>query len=121
MQRAMKQIRMRAGVPDFTAETYQNQIDFRVKLKRERQIELLGENAMRYFDLRRWKDAMVEESQLMQGCNINISNTETHVQDFYKPTIITSVHKYFEQRMYLWPFPNYELKRNVNLTQNPGW
>lgn len=121
MQRAMKQVRMRAGVPDFTAETYQNQIDFRVKLKRERQIELLGENAMRYFDLRRWKDAMVEESQLMQGCNINISNTETHVQDFYKPTIITSVHKYFEQRMYLWPFPNYELKRNVNLTQNPGW
>ena len=121
MQRAMKQIRMRAGVPDFTVETYQNQTDFRVKLKRERQIELLGENAMRYFDLRRWKDALVEENQLMQGCNINISNAETHIQDFYKPTIITSVHKYFEQRMYLWPFPSYELKRNVNLTQNPGW
>lgn len=121
MQRAMKQIRMRAGIVDLSVETYQNQTDFRVKLKRERQIELLGENAMRYFDLRRWKDALVEENQLMQGCNINISNTETHIQDFYKQTIITSVHKYFEQRMYLWPFPAYELKRNVNLTQNPGW
>lgn len=121
MQKAMKQIRMRAGVPDFSVETYQNQTDFRVKLKRERQIELFAENAMRYFDLRRWKDALVEENQLMQGCNINISDSETHIQDFYKPTIITSVHKYFEQRMYLWPFPNYELKRNVNLTQNPGW
>ncbi len=121
MQKAMKQIRMRAGVPDFTADAYRNQKDFRVKLKRERQIELFAENAMRYFDLRRWKDALVEENQLMQGCNINISDEETHIQDFYKPTIITSVHKFFEQRMYLWPFPKYELKRNVNLTQNPGW
>lgn len=121
MRSAIKQIRMRAGVPDFTVENYQNQIDFRVKLKRERQIELFAENAMRYFDLRRWKDALVEENQLMQGCNINISDAETHIQDFYKPTIITSVHKFFEQRMYLWPFPAYELKRNVNLTQNPGW
>ena len=114
-------IRMRAGVPDYTDETYNNPNDFRVKLKRERQIELLGENSMRYFDLRRWKDAMTEENQLLQGCNINISDDEKRVADFYKPTIITSVHKVFEQRMYLWPFPTYELKRNVNMTQNPGW
>lgn len=121
MQRAMKPIRMRAGVPDFREDVYQNQIDFRVKLKRERQLELFGENCMRYFDLRRWKDALIEENQLMQGCNINITDEQTRVQDFYNPTIITSVHKFFEQRMYLWPFPDYELKRNVNLTQNPGW
>lgn len=118
---AIKRIRMRAGVPDYSIETYNNQSDFRVKLKRERQIELLGENSMRYFDLRRWKDAMVEENQLLQGCNINISDDETRIADFYNPTIITSVHKVFEQKMYLWPFPTYELKRNVNLTQNPGW
>ena len=31
---------------------------------------------MRYFDLRRWKDAMTEENQLLQGCNINISDDE---------------------------------------------
>lgn len=121
MQRVMKPIRMRAGVPDFREDVYQNQIDFRVKLKRERQLELFGENCMRYFDLRRWKDALIEENQLMQGCNINITDEQTRVQDFYNPTIITSVHKFFEQRMYLWPFPDYELKRNVNLTQNPGW
>lgn len=121
MRYAIKRIRMRAGVPDYTDETYNNPNDFRVKLKRERQIELLGENSMRYFDLRRWKDAMTEENQLLQGCNINISDDEKRVADFYKPTIITSVHKVFEQRMYLWPFPTYELKRNVNMTQNPGW
>ena len=121
MRYAIKRIRMRAGVPDYAEETYNNPNDFRVKLKRERQIELLGENSMRYFDLRRWKDAMTEENQLLQGCNINISDDETRIADFYKQTIITSVHKVFEQKMYLWPFPTYELKRNVNMTQNPEW
>lgn len=121
MRYAIKRIRMRAGVPDYTNETYKNQADFRVKLKRERQVELLGENSMRYFDLRRWKDALTEENQLLQGCNINISDDDTYIADFYKETPVSSVHKVFEQRMYLFPFPAYELKRNVNLTQNPGW
>lgn len=121
MRYAIKRIRMRAGVPDYTNETYKNQADFRVKLKRERQVELLGENSMRYFDLRRWKDALTEENQLLQGCNINISDDDTYIADFYKETQVSSVHKVFEQRMYLFPFPTYELKRNVNLTQNPGW
>ena len=119
MRYAIKRIRMRAGVPDYTNETYKNQADFRVKLKRERQVELLGENSMRYFDLRRWKDALTEENQLLQGCNIN--DDDTYIADFYKETPVSSVHKVFEQRMYLFPFPTYELKRNVNLTQNPGW
>lgn len=121
MRYAIKRIRMRAGVPDYTNETYKNQADFRVKLKTERQVELLGENSMRYFDLRRWKDALTEENQLLQGCNINISDDDTYIADFYKETPVSSVHKVFEQRMYLFPFPTYELKRNVNLTQNPGW
>ena len=121
MRYAIKRIRMRAGVPDYTNETYKNQADFRVKLKRERQVELLGENSMRYFDLRRWKDALTEENQLLQGCYINISDDDTYIADFYKETPVSSVHKVFEQRMYLFPFPTYELKRNVNLTQNPGW
>ena len=34
--------------------------EFRKCLKRERQIELMGEGH-RYFDLRRWKDAAVED------------------------------------------------------------
>lgn len=82
MRYAIKRIRMRAGVPDYTNETYKNQADFRVKLKRERQVELLGENSMRYFDLRRWKDALTEENQLLQGCNINISDDDTYIADF---------------------------------------
>lgn len=118
---AMKPIRMRAGVPDFDDVVYENQELFRTALKRERQIELVGENAFRYYDLRRWKDALLEENQPLMGCNINISDDVTRIQEFYRPTVVASMPKVFTQKMYLWPFPVKELKRNVNLTQNPGW
>ena len=121
MRSAMKPIRMRAGVPDFDDVVYANQELFRTALKRERQIELVGENCFRYYDLRRWKDALLEENQPLVGCNINISDDVTRVQEFYRPTVVASMPKVFTQRMYLWPFPDKEMKRNVNLTQNPGW
>lgn len=121
MRYAMKPIRMRAGVPDFDDVIYANQELFRTALKRERQIELVGENCFRYYDLRRWKDALLEENQPLMGCNINISDDVTRVQEFYRPTVVASMPKVFTQRMYLWPFPDKEMKRNVNLTQNPGW
>lgn len=121
MQYAMKRIRMRAGLPDYPSSVYNNKEQFRLKLKRERQIELFAENAMRYYDLRRWKDAPVEENQALMGCNINISNDDNKRQQFYKPTIVSSIPKVFLDKMFLWPFPTAELKRNVNLTQNPGW
>lgn len=121
MRSAIKPIRMRAGVPDFDDVVYANQELFRTALKRERQIELVGENCFRYYDLRRWKDALLEENQPLMGCNINISDDVTRVQEFYRPTVVASMPKVFTQRMYLWPFPDKEMKRNVNLTQNPGW
>lgn len=121
MRSAMKPIRMRAGVPDFDDVVYANQELLRTALKRERQIELVGENCFRYYDLRRWKDALLEENQPLMGCNINISDDVTRVQEFYRPTVVASMPKVFTQRMYLWPFPDKEMKRNVNLTQNPGW
>lgn len=121
MRSAMKPIRMRAGVPDLDDVVYANQDLFRTALKRERQIELVGENCFRYYDLRRWKDALLEENQPLMGCNINISDDVTRVQEFYRPTVVASMPKVFTQRMYLWPFPDKEMKRNVNLTQNPGW
>lgn len=121
MHDCIKPIRVRAGLPDYSDAVYNNRDDFRTFLKHERQIELFGEDAFRYYDLRRWKDAEIEENQPFMGCNINITNETSHKQSFYKKTAITQVPKIFIRKMYLWPFPTTEMKRNVNLTQNPGW
>ena len=121
MRAAMKPIRMRAGVPDYSDQTYSDPDLMRAAIKHERQIEFVGENCFRYYDLRRWKDALIEENQPLMGCNINISNDESRVQLFYRPTVVSSMPKVFLQKMYLWPFTTSELKKNVNLTQNPDW
>ncbi len=121
MREVIKPIRMRAGLPDFGNDIYDNPRNFREKLKKERQIELIAENSFRFFDLRRWKDALEEENQPLMGCNINISKDDDARQAFYTPTVVTSIPKIFLKKMYLWPFPTAELKRNVNLTQNPEW
>jgi len=91
---------------------------FRVTLKRERQIELFAESA-RYFDLRRWKDAPTEEVGPIKGFNINITSSKR--EDFYKETVISRVQKRWMDKMYLWPIPKNETDRNVKLQQNPGW
>ena len=74
MKKGIRQVRRRAGVPDYTMSEYQDRDVFRKKLKRERQIELMAEG-QRYFDLRRWKDAEVEESKKNYGCNFYMSDT----------------------------------------------
>lgn len=118
---AIKPIRMRAGLPEYAEGIFADKAALRARLKKERQIEFLGETAMRYYDLRRWKDAMQEENQPIMGCNMSINNDEQKIQEFYQPVVITALPKVFIQKMYLWPFPKAEMRRNVNLTQNPGW
>lgn len=114
MRSAFSQVRFRAGLPD--ADNYDDAAQFRVTLKRERQIELFAESA-RYFDLRRWKDAPTEEVGPIKGFNITSSKRE----DFYKETVISRVQKRWMDKMYLWPIPKNETDRNVKLQQNPGW
>lgn len=121
IRNAIKPIRMRAGLPEYPDAEFESADALRTRIKRERQIEFVGEGCLRYYDLRRWKDALLEENQPFMGCNINISNDANHIQEFYRPTVVTAIPKVFLQKMYLWPIPTEEMKRNVNLTQNPGW
>lgn len=118
LKRGIRPIRCRAGIPDYTDDEYQNKDLFRIKLKRERQIELMGEGH-RYYDLRRWKDAAFEESLPVYGCNVLMTVSEREL--FHTPIVIDDLASTFVRKMYFWPIPHSELKRNSLLTQNPGW
>lgn len=118
MKKGIRPIRCRAGVPDYTTNEYNDKNLFRKKLKHERQIELMGEGH-RYFDLRRWKDAPVEESTKVYGCNALM--TKEQKEWFHTPVVINQLASTFSRKLYFWPISHEELKRNKLLTQNPGW
>jgi len=118
MQKGIHPVRIRAGVPDYPANVYNDKAALRKSLKQERFIELLAEG-QRYYDLRRWMDADVEESLPIYGCNILMNKEERDL--FHQPVAVWALETTFADKMWFWPISLTELKRNNRLTQNPGW
>lgn len=118
MSKAVSRVRIRAGVPDYDETVYQDPKEFRKYLKRERQIELMGEN-QRYYDLRRWKDAPKEEAEQVMGYNIMM--TADRAERFYDRIRVENLQTTFSRKMYFWPIDYGELKHNLRMTQAPGW
>jgi hypothetical protein len=84
-------------------------------IKQERLIELAFEG-QRFYDLRRWGDALKYLNEPVRGWNYKGETVETYYQ----------VTTYWEQRVfntkeYLWPLRLNTLIVNSNLVQNPGW
>lgn len=87
---------------------------FREKVRNERRIELAFEGH-RFYDIRRWKIAGDESVRKVYGVKIMKSEDtytyeKTHVYDLF-----------WEDKMYLFPFPQNEVYMNPNLGQNTGW
>lgn len=118
IKKGIRPIRIRAGLPDYLSEVYSNKSELRNKIKRERQIELMGEG-QRYYDLRRWGDASVELSLPIYGCNVLMTSEQREL--FHTPVPDFDLQSAFSSKMYFWPISHRELKRNSRLTQNPGW
>ena len=118
MERGIHPIRIRAGIPDYLDEVYQDMDLMRAKIKRERQIEFLGES-QRYYDLRRWLDAKKEESLPVYGCNTIMKSDNKDL--FHRPVVISSIQSLFVDKTYFWPIKPDEFTKNKRLTQNPGW
>ena len=118
MSKAISQVRIRAGLPDFPENVYLSQDEFSVKLKHERQVELFAEN-QRYYDLRRWKDAPTEQIEQVYGCNTLMPETQSNL--FHAQVDVPSLRSTFSRKMYFWPISHDELKKNNRLTQAPGW
>ena len=118
LKKGIQPIRIRAGIPDYPGEIYDDPDKFRIKLKRERQIELFAEGH-RYFDLRRWCDADDEESAPIYGYNVYC--TQYQAELFHTPVEVPDMPSIFTTKMWFWPLHYDLLKRNKELSQNPGW
>ena len=79
------------------------------RYERERLVELAFENH-RFWDVRRWKKGP-QYFKTIQVAAISPSLTLTR----------TAVTRQWDDKYYFYPIPQSELKKNPNLTQNPGW
>lgn len=79
------------------------------RYERERLVELAFENH-RFWDVRRWKKGAKYFGSI-QVANISSSLQLTR----------STVNRGWDEKYNLYPIPQTELKKNPNLTQNPGW
>jgi len=116
-------IRERAGIPtvqeswDLYSRTpgkYTSQEGLREIIRQERRIEMNSESQV-YWDLLRWKIAENVLNQPLWGWDKRGVTSE----EFYQRTLIHQ--RAFLKRDYFMPIREYELQRNENLLQSPGW
>jgi hypothetical protein len=116
-------IRTRAGLPGVVEAwgTYSSNPDkpaskdgLREIIHHERTVELAFEG-QRYWDLKRWKKAVVELNKPITGWDIE----QQTPQGYYRERVLHQ--QTFTTKDYLWPIAETELLANRNTVQNPGW
>lgn len=98
-----------------TPGKHQTKEGLRDIIQRERTIELSFEGK-RYFDVLRWKKGSVYFTSPAKGWN----TTGVDPEQFYVPMTLQP-RVWQTPRDYLMPLPIWDLNRNPNLIQNPGW
>jgi hypothetical protein len=86
--------------------------DFWAKYKRERMVELAFEGH-RFWDVRRWKEGDVFKSITQMRITKNEDATLTYSR------VVKSLT--WDDKMYFYPIPDSEIRKNSNLMQNEGW
>ena len=84
--------------------------EFWKRYKRERMVELAFEGH-RFWDIRRWKEGGVTSIARMEITKLGDDSFA------YKKTTKPLT---WDDRMYFYPIPDSEIRKNKNLTQNPG-
>jgi hypothetical protein len=111
---AVEAIRQRAGLNPYQLPVGLNQDQMRLTIQNERRIELAFEEH-RFWDVRRWKIADQTDNIQTMGMEVDRNgNTVT-----YKTFPVRQ--RNFRKAMYLWPFPQSEVAKSPELTQNPGY
>ena len=89
----------------------------RTIIHRERTVELSFEE-IRYFDLRRWREAETVLNRPVHG--VQITKDES-TGEFVYSNPIEIEDRIFPERCYYYPIPQSEMNKNTELVQNPGW
>tara|TARA_R110000868_G_scaffold28633_2_gene107180 strand:- start:35510 stop:37501 length:1992 start_codon:yes stop_codon:yes gene_type:complete len=117
-------IRERAGIEDVQTSwqnfstnpgKYTSKEGMREIIHRERNIELAFEGK-NYWDIRRWKKALQEFNEPVQGWNV-FGDTES---SYYQVRTLFQ-QRFIAPRDYFWPINETTLIQNPNLVQTPGW
>ena len=112
----IRMIRQRAEIEEGESNKYGvmddiKKEDMRKLIQTERQIELAFEEH-RYWDVRRWKEGgFTSIGRMLITKNSDDSFT-------YTRSIKALV---WDDKMYFYPIPDSEIRKNPNLKQNPGW
>jgi hypothetical protein len=112
---AVEAIRARAGLDAYQLKPGMTQVEMRSAIQHERQVELAFEES-RFWDVRRWKIADHTDNQTMYGMRVQKDGNGNYT--YSKETI--RKHS-FRTAMYLWPIPQSEIAKSVELLQNPGY
>ena len=108
---AVNKVRSRSDVKMPAFSEGMNGSEFWTRYKRERMVELAFEGH-RFWDVRRWKEGgftSILRMEITKNADDSFS---------YKKVSRSLV---WDDKMYFFPIPDFEIRNNPELTQNPGW
>lgn len=113
---AVEKIRERAGLVPYQLATGLTKDQMRDVIRNERRVELVYEEATRFYDIKRWKIAENVINGPAYGMRrTKNGNVTTGARFSFETRIFTS------PKMYYFPIPQSEMNKSSVLIQNPGW
>ncbi|MFL9482513.1 RagB/SusD family nutrient uptake outer membrane protein [Chitinophagaceae bacterium LWZ2-11] len=118
----LKAVRKRAGITSGSDGLYglqsgMTQDQMRTAIQNEREVELAYEDH-RYWDVRRWKTAPVNQNFDMKAMQV-VKTGNTYSYNIIPVNV--NAHHQFKDAYYLFPIMQSELSKNPSLIQNPGY
>lgn len=129
----MNKLMSRASLPDVTVASMSSMNDpannmgvssLIWEVRRCRRCEFIFDKAIRYWDLVRWHQLELLDTQkhpnIGLGANVSAAPVEVANVGGYMNAIGNSS-RVFSEREYFYPIPSGQIQLNDSLTQNPGW